>query len=169
MRCIVFVAVALLLAGESRAGTQDALLPWFKADRIVVRKSERKLELWWRGAPVKSYRVSLGRNPQEPKLREGDKRTPEGVYTITGRNPRSEFHRSLSLSYPNAEDIARSRAAGVAPGNGIVIHGLSPTYAPMGESHVFYDWTEGCIAVTNVEIEEIWKAVDDGTEVEIVP
>ena len=112
---------------------------------------------------VRSYRVALGRDPLGHKQQEGDGRTPEGTYTIDRRNPKSKYHLSLRISYPNEADRARAESAGVSPGGDIMIHGLKP-----GVPHP-EDWTQGCIAVTNAEMEEVWEMVADGTAVEINP
>jgi murein L,D-transpeptidase YafK len=113
---------------------------------------------------VRSYRVALGRNPLGHKEREGDGRTPEGRYTVDGRNPKSKYHLALHLSYPNAMDAERAKARGLDPGCDIMIHGLKP-----GVEHPESDWTQGCIAVTDAEMDEIWGLVADGTRVEINP
>lgn len=118
---------------------------------------------------LKSYRIALGGNPTGPKIRQGDHKTPEGIYRIDAKNARSQFHLSLHISYPNENDRANARKLGVAPGGDIMIHGLPDRYAYLGSLHTKYDWTDGCIAVTNAEIEEIWKLVPTGTEVEIRP
>jgi murein L,D-transpeptidase YafK len=104
-----------------------------------------------------------------PKTRQGDHRTPEGVYVINGRNAQSQFHRSLHISYPNAADRERAHKLGVSPGGDIFIHGLPNGYGLIGAAHRAHDWTDGCIAVTDQEIEEIWKLVDNGTLIEIRP
>ena len=145
------------------------LSPEVSAERLIVDKSERTLTLIWRGAPLKTYRVALGGEPVGPKQAKGDQRTPEGSYTVVKKLPNSGFHRALVLSYPNAEDRARARAAGVSPGSDIAIHGLKPDYDWLGSAHVVFDWTDGCIAVTNREMEELWRAVPTGTPVEIRP
>ena len=113
---------------------------------------------------VRTYRIALGREPAGPKERAGDGRTPEGRYSIDRRNPKSGYHRSLHISYPNEADRERARAAGVDPGGDIMIHGL-----PNGAASREGDWTQGCIAVTDAEIEEIWDLVCDGTSIEIYP
>ena len=140
-----------------------------RADRIVVHKAEHRMTLFRGDVPVKSYAVALGRGGLAPKQRQGDRRTPEGRYRIVGRNPHSEFHRSLRLSYPEPHEIAAARARGDRPGGDIMIHGLRPRLAWIGALHRRDDWTDGCIAVTNEEIDEIWDAVADGTPVEILP
>lgn len=159
-------------AAEQLAATAYTLrgAPSFKAGMIIVRKQERRLYLISQdGAPLKSYRVALGFQPYGAKRWEGDGRTPEGIYTIDGRNPDSRFHRSLRISYPNALDLERSAAAGYLPGGDIVIHGIGDVPPSAAGQHPNLDWTEGCIAVTNAEIEEIWRAVDDGTPIAILP
>ena len=126
--------------------------------------------LLWRGSELLvSYEVALGAEPLGAKRREGDDRTPEGRYTLDWRLEDSDYHRALHVSYPNAEDRARAAAAGVAPGGGIMIHGLPNGLAEIGEDHRARDWTRGCIAVTNEEVDEIWMLVKDGTPIEIVP
>lgn len=137
------------------------------ADRVVVYKSQRKLVLFQGGAVLREYRIALGGNPVGPKQREGDGRTPEGLYAIDYRNLQSQFHLSLHISYPKAEDIARARRDRVEPGGLIMIHGLRNGMGALGRFHRYVDWTNGCIAVTNREIEEIWRAVPDGTVIEL--
>jgi murein L,D-transpeptidase YafK len=140
-----------------------------QADRIVIVKSERTLTLFRDGKVLKTYKVALGTTPVGPKTRQGDGRTPEGLYTVDSRNPHSQFHLSLHVSYPNAADRARAARLKVNPGGDIMIHGLPPAYAYLGPLHRKYDWTLGCIAVTDSEIEEIWNLVPIGTTVEIKP
>ncbi len=138
-------------------------------DKIVVQKSVRKLQLYSNGKIVKSYDVALGRNPVGHKQREGDSKTPEGTYYITHHNPRSAYHLSLGISYPNEKDKENAKKQGVSAGGNIMIHGL-PNYAPFfGSLHRLRDWTQGCIAINNQEIEEIYAAVKDGTVIEILP
>lgn len=139
------------------------------ADRIVVVKSVRTMTLFRQGKVLKTYRVALGPQPVGPKTRQGDGKTPEGVYEISGRNEHSQFHRSLRISYPNAADRERAKKLGVNPGGDIFIHGLPPQWAWLGAAHRQKDWTLGCIAVTNSEIDEIWASVPIGTPVEIRP
>lgn len=140
-----------------------------RADRVVVRKADRLLELYDGDELLKSYTVSLGRNPVGDKQQQGDARTPEGKYMLDWRNARSQFHRSLHISYPNAEDRASARKRGVAPGGDIFLHGSPNGLAGSEELLAGMDWTDGCIAVTNREIEEIWRAVADGTPITILP
>lgn len=138
-------------------------------DRVIVNKAKRELLLMHAGNMVRSYRVALGRNPVGPKTKQGDGKTPEGIYSISGRNAASAFHRALRVSYPNSADRAQAKRLGVAPGGDIMIHGLPNGQGHIGKAHLQSDWTEGCIAVTNAEIEEIWGLVRDGTKVEINP
>ena len=140
-----------------------------KADRIIVHKKERAMVLMHSGQVIKTYKIALGGNPVGPKTRQGDHRTPEGTYVIDSRNASSMFHRSLHISYPNAPDRERARNLGVSPGGDIMIHGLPNGYGFVGAAHRARDWTDGCIAVTDSEIEEIWGLVDNGTAIEIRP
>lgn len=138
-------------------------------DRIVVEKAERKLSIFREGKLIKTYRVALGANPVGAKEQEGDMKTPEGVYKIDYRNPNSDYHLALHVSYPSDEDNARAAAHGVNAGFDIMIHGLPNGKGWMGAAHRQIDWTAGCIAVTDEEIEELWRVVPDGTTVEIRP
>lgn len=140
-----------------------------KADSIVVFKSKRELQLLKGRNVLKTYKISLGSVPIGAKQRQGDHKTPEGKYTVAGRNAKSQFHRSLRISYPNAADRKNAAKLGVSPGGDIFIHGLPNGYGWIGRGHLARDWTDGCIAVTNEEIEEIWRAVPDGTSVDIRP
>ena len=140
-----------------------------KADLVVVFKGQRVLHLMNRGEVVGSYRIALGREPTGSKLRAGDGRTPEGVYTLDWRNPNSRFHRSLHVSYPAPRDWLRAARLGVHPGTDIMIHGLPNDRGAEVVGHPYRDWTEGCIAVTSREMDEIWERVDDGTTIIIYP
>ncbi len=140
-----------------------------QADLIVVIKSKRVLMLMHNGEILKSYRIALGGNPTGHKIKAGDKKTPEGSYVIDSRNPNSAFYLSLRISYPSQTDVQRAGQLGVSPGGSIMIHGLRPQFAHLGKLHREQDWTEGCIAVTDREIEEIWRLVPDGTPIVIKP
>ena len=148
---------------------QPGMPPDVAADEVVIEKAARRLVLYRKGTPIKSYEIALGRQPVGPKRTEGDRRTPEGRYTIDDRKSDSAFHLALHISYPNAADIARAQAEGLAPGGDIMIHGIRNGLGWIGRLHRRFDWTAGCVAVTNSEIEEIWRAVPDHTPVEIVP
>lgn len=138
-------------------------------DSILVKKSQRKMHLIINDQPYRSYRISLGGNPVGHKQREGDNRTPEGEYYIDWRNPNSAFHLSLRISYPNEQDQALADALGVSPGGMIMIHGEGEVEGRAGRLTRRRDWTQGCIAVTNQEMEEIWQMVPDGTPIHIKP
>lgn len=157
----VFLAACAVMMGRTSPRGQ-------KPDRIVILKSAHTMTLMSGDRVIKTYKVALG-DPQGPKMQQGDKKTPEGVYFVDGKNAHSLFHRALHLSYPNAADRERARGLGVNPGGDIEIHGLPKQYAWMGASHRSVDWTTGCIAVTNAEIDEIWGEVKVGTAVEIRP
>lgn len=139
------------------------------ADKVLIEKKKRRLMLIKDGKALKSYRIALGENPDGPKERQGDNRTPEGFYVIDARNRDSRYHLSLRISYPNGRDRKRARALGVSPGGDIMIHGIRNGFSAVGDAHTGSDWTNGCIAVTDGEIEEIERLVPDGTIVEIRP
>jgi murein L,D-transpeptidase YafK len=140
-----------------------------RADRIVIVKSEQTLTLMNGGRVLKTYKVALSGDPVGPKVKAGDKKTPEGEYVIDSKNAKSRFHLALHISYPNSDDRERARKLGVSPGGGVEIHGLESKYAWVGSLHRQVNWTAGCIAVTNPEIDEIWPLVPVGTPVEIRP
>jgi murein L,D-transpeptidase YafK len=162
-------ALACAVGFAAAAASAQPLPRAVVADRIVVRKADRTLTLYWHGAELKSYRVALGGQPLGAKERRGDQRTPEGLYTVRKHKKPSDFHAALEIDYPNAADRARAKGAGVAPGGGIEIHGLRDGFDWLGSAHAILDWTDGCIAVTNAEIDELVRAVPDGTPLEIDP
>jgi len=136
---------------------------------VLVLKREHKMELLDGTTVVKTYSVALGRGGLAPKQRQGDHRTPEGLYTIDRRNKASRFYRALHISYPNEADRQRARELGVNPGGDIEIHGLHNGVGWLGSLHRTIDWTDGCIAVTDAEMDQIWALVSEGTPVEIRP
>jgi len=138
-------------------------------DRIVVEKSVRKLSIFENGKKLKSYRAALGRNPIGAKEQEGDMKTPEGVYWIDWRNPESDYHLSLHVSYPSEADTARATERGVNAGFDIMIHGIANGRGWIGAFHRLHDWTAGCIALTDEEIEELYRVTPDWTPIEIRP
>ena len=139
------------------------------ADRVLVRKSARELDLYDGGKLLRTYPVALGADPIGAKGRKGDGRTPEGRYVIDYRKGDSAFHRALHISYPRRDQVAAARLRGEPPGGLIMIHGLSNGRSWLGRLHRAADWTNGCIAVTNDEIEELWRVVPNGTRIEIRP
>jgi murein L,D-transpeptidase YafK len=164
------VLLALVLLAVVMPGTETGPSPLAgPADRIVVEKAQRRLTLFRGAMPLRSYRVALGSQPVGAKVHEGDGRTPEGLYTIDRRNPVSRYHLALHLSYPDARDRARAAALGVSPGGDVMIHGMRRGLGWLGPLHRLKDWTRGCIAVTDAEVDEIAQAVPDGTVVEIRP
>lgn len=138
-------------------------------DRILVEKAARKLSIFRGGQRLKTYRVALGRSPIGPKEKEGDMRTPEGIYKIDSRNAQSSFHLALHISYPSADDCANAAERGVSAGFDIMVHGIRNGRGWMGAFHRWKDWTAGCIALTDEEIEELWRVTPDGTTIEICP
>lgn len=152
------------------AQSSDSPLPQgARADRVIVSKSARTLALYRGGELLRSYRVSLGKDPIGPKQREGDGRTPEGKFTLDYRKEDSSFHRALHISYPTREYAAEAQARAINPGGLIMVHGLKNGLGFLGRLHTLFDWTDGCVAVTNRGIEEIWRVVPDGTPIMIQP
>ncbi len=139
------------------------------ADKILIEKKERLMMLLSGGKVLKTYRIALGGNPNGPKERQGDNKTPEGTYVIDSRNKDSRYHLSLHISYPNEKDKKRAKELGVSPGGDIMIHGIKNGFSWVGDYQAKVDWTKGCIAVTDKEIEEIEKLTPNGTIVEIRP
>lgn len=169
LRKVVAGAVLAAATGFAWAHWPPRPLPSkIAADHILVEKSLRRLSIYRGDQLIRIYQVSLG-DPAGPKRREGDRRTPEGRYFIDWRKPDSAFHRALHISYPSSLDQARAIATGVAPGGAIMIHGIRNGLGWLGRFHRLVDWTSGCIAVTNPEIEQLWEALPDGTPIEIRP
>ena len=155
--------LALVMPGLAHASFPPPLAATSEqADAVRVYKARRTLELLRAGKVIRSYHIALGAAPVGHKRQQGDQRTPEGDYTITYRNAQSRFHLSLRVSYPNAADRRQAAARGVDPGGDIMLHGATP----VGSSG---DWTEGCMAVSNAQIEEIWRLVPVGTPIRIAP
>jgi murein L,D-transpeptidase YafK len=140
-----------------------------KADSVLVLKGERKLILLRNNQKMKEYSIALGGNPTGKKTMEGDERTPEGRYKLDYRNPNSIAHLSIHISYPDQNDLSQARARGVSPGGAIMIHGLPRGFGYFGRLHRFFDWTDGCIGVTNPEMDEIWRLAPEGAPIEIRP
>ncbi|MHB8744550.1 MAG: L,D-transpeptidase family protein [Sulfuricaulis sp.] len=140
-----------------------------QVDHVVVRKAAHTLALMRNGRVIKTYKISLGREPVGPKEKAGDERTPEGDYILDWRNPNSKFYLALHISYPNAEERSRAERGGYAPGGDIMIHGRPNWTGWIRALYKNRDWTDGCIAVSNAAIKEIWQAVPDGTPITILP
>ncbi len=162
---MIFFVCALTLSAQTN---RPSATPQ-KADSVLILKKDHLLELLAGGKIIRTYHVALGTGGLAPKQKEGDARTPEGHYVIDTRNTESHYHKALHVSYPNTEDRKRATQAGVAPGGAIMIHGLPNGKGYIGSAHRLYDWTLGCIAVTDAEIDEIWTMVPVGTPVEIRP
>jgi murein L,D-transpeptidase YafK len=164
----VCIALIILIAGNCFF-TETISAALIKADKILVVKSKREMTLLKKGKVLKTYKIALGKQPIGKKVCAGDKRTPEGKYILDYRKPDSKYHLALHLSYPNTGDILNAEKMGLSPGGDIMIHGLPDGYDDVDEFHLVTDWTDGCIAVTNREIEEIWRLVPDGTPIVIMP
>lgn len=167
---VAIVMSLLLLAGAAPVGAAPVSgVAYGKADRVLVVKSERMLYLLREDRVLASYRVSLGRSPIGHKVFQGDGRTPEGLYRLDRRNAGSRFYRSIHISYPSSRDYAEARKYGNQPGGLVMIHGQAANSGTGYYGSRSWDWTEGCIAVSNAEMDAIWAATDDGTLIEILP
>jgi len=167
---VAFLTVFLTPLFVAQAGSDNlVLVSGTQADYVLVRKSSKELTLFSGSMRLKTYKIALGKNPVGHKVMEGDKRTPEGTYFIDARNENSKYHLALHISYPDAIDAMKARSLGSSPGGSIMIHGTGDEYEWMGNLHASINWTDGCIAVTNEEIEEIWNLVPVGTPIEIRP
>jgi len=167
---IIWISGIFLMAGmsvgvASRLSAQGAM----KVDRIVVEKSKRILTLMSGTKSLKKYKVALGGQPVGAKDRQGDHKTPEGIYSVDAKNPNSQFYKALHISYPSQADRANARKLGVSAGGDVEIHGLGAKWGWLGAKHRLTDWTDGCIALTNEEIDEIYPLIKVGTTVEIRP
>lgn len=141
----------------------------YTVDRILIEKQKHTLTMFQGMRPIVVYRVSLGMSPHGHKLKEGDDRTPEGIYHVEEKNSQSGYYLSLQLTYPELEDIIRAESLGFTPGFDIAIHGLKNGFGWLGKLHRIHDWTYGCISVTNTEMKRIFHSVETGTLVEIRP
>ncbi len=170
VRVPLLTLVAALAVLPARADVFNSPSPGFvTADRVVLHKSDRQLSLYQEGRELKSYRVSLGLRPTGHKQQEGDFRTPEGHYFLTNRNPDSDFFLSIQVSYPDARDVAAARKSGVSPGGLIMIHGLPNIMKYPRERYLSTDWTDGCIALSNEDMLEVWLLTEPDTPIEIMP
>ena len=140
-----------------------------RADRVLVFKHQRVLRLLDNGKTIREYKVALGGSPVGPKTQQGDHKTPEGIYVLDSRNSHSQYYKSLHISYPTPRQRLEARRRGVSAGGDVFIHGLPNGYRGVGEAHRLRDWTDGCVAVTDPEMDEIWEIVRNGTPVEIRP
>lgn len=148
---------------------EKKLVTNIKINSLVVYKSKRELMAYSNGQLVKTYKISLGKNPIGDKEFEGDKKTPEGVYFINAKNPNSGYYKNLGISYPNKQDIEASKKLGKPTGGDVKIHGLRNGIGFISKFQRWYDWTAGCIALTDEEVEELYNTVDIGTKIEIKP
>lgn len=169
MALVLATCCATYFAFHGPARLQASQTQPERADSILVLKHDHQLELLKDGKIIRIYKVALGRGGLAPKEREGDERTPEGHYVIDARNADSRFYKALHISYPSADDRARAAKSGVSPGGAIMIHGLPDGMGWIGSAHRLYDWTQGCIALTDSEMDEVWNLVPVGTPVEIRP
>ncbi|THB66305.1 MAG: hypothetical protein D6B27_06890 [Gammaproteobacteria bacterium] len=170
---LLALSLFIFISGSSFAVSSDsgqrAVDDLPKADKVIVYKKRRLMMLLADGFVIKSYRISLGGNPVGHKQQQGDSKTPEGKYTLDWKNPKSSFYLSIHISYPNKDDRQRAKKNGVSPGGSIMVHGQPNWMSWAQYLRLGSDWTDGCIAVTNVEMDEIWQSVDAGTPIYIFP
>jgi murein L,D-transpeptidase YafK len=167
-RCIALLMASVAISIQAMAGSSpEKAVQSIKADKIIINKSAHQLILYKNDKEVKEYLVSLGRGPTGKKQFQGDMKTPEGNYKIDRRNDKSRYYKALHISYPNEQDILNAKQYNRSPGGDIMIHGLPNGIGWIGTLHRNMDWTQGCIAVTNKEIDEIWEMAPIGTPVEI--
>ncbi|MEZ7503539.1 L,D-transpeptidase family protein [Psychrobacter sp. Arc29] len=165
---VVIVSTSAIAYAKNSSASKNSIPASIVIDRVFVDKSDRILKLMSDGKIIMSYRIALGGSPSGHKQQEGDQRTPVGIYTLDYKNENSIAHRSIHISYPNAADKARAKSLGVNPGGDIMIHGQMNGFGDLGWLNQRRDWTDGCIAVTNDEMDEIMAAVTLGTPIEIV-
>jgi murein L,D-transpeptidase YafK len=166
MKKILLLILAFAVGGLIYANySTDSLPPDTRIDSLLVYKSQHYMDAYSQGKRIKRYTVSLGRHAVGHKMKEGDKRTPEGRYVINAKNSASAYHKNLGISYPNAADRRTARSLGVSPGGDVKIHGLRNGLGFIGRFHRFRDWTAGCVAVTNDEMDELFVAVHKGTPI----
>ena len=165
MKKIVILLLVLVAALGAAGGQAEEE----KADQVVVYKGKRQLQLMRAGKVLRTYRIALGDRPVGHKRQEGDEKTPEGAYVLDWRNAKSRYYKSIHISYPNAQDQEQARRRGVSPGGDIMIHGMNNQTAWLGSIQHWKDWTNGCIAVSNAEMDEIWKLVKNDTPIQINP
>lgn len=168
-KVIAGVALVVIAIVISILYPEDKLPPNVVIDHLVVKKADRKLEAYSGGVLLKTYRVALGREPVGRKQYEGDHKTPEGNYTIFAKNPNSAYHKNLGISYPDSKDIEAAYKAGKMPGGDVKIHGYNNNRPNPGRLHRWVDWTNGCVAVTNEEIDELYEHTPVGTPITLLP
>jgi len=160
---IIFIGILSFFISQEKHETFPEI------DFILIEKNKRQMSVYFKGNLLRTYNISLGFSPIGHKMQEGDGKTPEGIYFISHKIPNSQFHLALQISYPNKNDIRQAKEKRVSPGNNIMIHGLKNGLGWISKLHILKDWTLGCIAVTNKEIEEIYGATKVGTRIEIKP
>jgi murein L,D-transpeptidase YafK len=163
---LFLTVVALVMVGVPQRPATAAISP---VEVVVVYKNLNLMQLKRGNEVIRSYQIALGRNPLGPKQKAGDCRTPEGTYRIDRHTKKSKFYKSLHISYPNSRDLAQAKNRGLAPGGDIMIHGLPEGFEDMADYHFMSNWTKGCIALNNAEMDEIWQLIADGTPISINP
>ena len=168
MQLVKYLIFIVIFCSTSTLAS-PAQLTKAKVDLVVVSKSESKMSIYHQGKVLKTYRIAMGDAPKGHKLKEGDQRTPQGRYILDYKKSDSAFYKSIHISYPNEEDKLRANALGVSPGGMIMIHGQNPNSSLTPRQAQQYNWTNGCIAITNKEMDELWRVIEEGTPIEIWP
>jgi len=168
-KIILIIAFLIVCSAFYNLYPEEKLPLNTQVDYLVIQKSNRKLLAYSKNKLIKTYQISLGDHPLGHKEIEGDEKTPEGIYTINAKNPNSGYHKNLGVSYPNQQDIAKAKRLNKSPGGDIKIHGIRNHLSFIGKFQRFFDWTNGCMALTNSEIDELYRAVKIGTTIEIKP
>jgi murein L,D-transpeptidase YafK len=166
---LIFLFAIILLAIVYNLYPSEKLKPGEMIDKIVINKSKREMLIYSKGNLLKTYKIALGKNPIGDKQFEGDDKTPEGLYSINDKNPNSSYHKNLGVSYPNGNDSAEAKSFNKPVGGNIKIHGIRNYMGIIGKFHALRDWTKGCIAVSDEEIDELFEHVPIGTPIQINP
>lgn len=170
MKKVLLLLVLILISGlVYNFSPETKLSAHSQVDSLVVFKSQYKMFAYQKGKLLKTYKVSLGDNPFGHKVFEGDEKTPEGLYSINAKNDKSGYHKNLGISYPNAQDIKYAKSIGKSPGGDIKIHGLRNGLGVINKFQRWFNWTNGCIALTNSEVDELYRAVKLKTKIQINP
>lgn len=166
---VILITFILLLSAAYYFYPEKSLPGGIKIERILVEKSKREMHVYSKGKKIKTYKIAIGKQPEGKKRFQGDRKTPEGKYRIFNKNPYSGWYLNLGVSYPDDEDRAYAAKHSRNPGGDIKIHGIKENYGWIDKFHRFFNWTDGCIAVTNREMKELYDSVIIGSEIEIVP
>ncbi len=167
--CLIGSLPSIAASSMQNSPDSSATSSLGKIDLVVVTKSKSIMALMRNGKVLRQYRIALGDRPEGHKLKEGDQRTPEGRYILDYKKSNSAYYRAIHISYPNDEDKFRASALGISPGGQIMIHGQNPNSSLTPQEAQKFNWTDGCIAITNQQMDELWGSIEPGTPIEIWP